>query len=371
MPPERPHSHHGNEPPETRPPLEIPLYGPAPEWVRAVAEGLAGRLPADLRIGHVTDPAAPPGTPAAAYGPNRVRLSAPAWDARSWRAALADCDLVLTEGRPKPGLPGVLVLPPGAGTLAGSATESNTPDTLPVPSLLACVASSAQPGALPAGIPVFPPERLDALAGRIVEHARSLLAAAPLYGLVLGGGRSARMRADKAVLAYHGRPQTRHCLDLLAAHCPQAFVSCRADQAEAEGFAGLPQIHDSFLEMGPLGGILSALRAHPRAAFLVIACDLPFLDAGTLAGLAAARDPFKVATAFAGPRDGWVEPLCAIYEPRAYPRALQLVGQGIDCPRKIILNSSSKILPAPGERALFNANDPDAYRNALRALTGG
>jgi molybdopterin-guanine dinucleotide biosynthesis protein A len=176
------------------------------------------------------------------------------------------------------------------------------------------------------------------------------------------------MRADKASLRYHGKPQTEHCLDLLAAHCAQSFVSCRADQADQPGFAGLPLLPDTFLDMGPLGGILSALKAHRHAAFLVVACDLPFLDAAGLAALTRGRDPFKIATAFAGPQDGLPEPLCAIYEPRCYPRALQLLGQGISCPRKVILNSSSRMLTATDTRFLHNANDPEAFQAANAAL---
>jgi molybdopterin-guanine dinucleotide biosynthesis protein A len=176
------------------------------------------------------------------------------------------------------------------------------------------------------------------------------------------------MGTDKAALAYHGQPQTRRGLDLLAPFCAQAFVSCRAEQGNDPAFAGLPQIHDAFLGLGPLGGILSALRAHPGAAFLVIACDLPFLDPATLGALAQGRDPLRVATAFAGAQDGLPEPLCAIYEPRAYARALQLVGQGVDCPRKLILQSSSALLPAPDLRALRNVNDPGEYREALASL---
>jgi molybdopterin-guanine dinucleotide biosynthesis protein A len=178
------------------------------------------------------------------------------------------------------------------------------------------------------------------------------------------------MRSDKASLVYHGRPQTDHCLALLSAHCARSFLSCRGDQSAEPGFSGHPQIHDTFLDMGPLGGILSALRAHRHAAFLVVACDLPFLDAATLSALAAGRDPSRIVTAFAGPQDGLPEPLCAVYEPACYPRALQLLGEGVSCPRKVILKSSGRILPAPDLRALLNANDPETRRDALKNLAG-
>ena len=374
------HSHRGHKAPPRPPlPLEIPIYGPAPALVRAVVEGLSRALPADLRVGLVADPASAPAlsVPLAGTSPeaNRIRLYAPAWNSDSWRAALADCDLALTEGRPKPGHPGVLVLgetnPSSQGNPPVTLVASVPPGT---PEVLACVASFARPDSLPPGIPVFSPDRVGDLASLILAYAGSRLAAAPLYGLVLGGGRSARMGFDKAALAYHGRPQTEYCLDLLRAHCGRVFLSCRADQAEQPGFAGLPQIHDSFQDLGPMSGILSALRAHPGAAFLVVACDLPYLDSAALAALVAGRDPFKIATAFrnpesAGKQSGLPEPLCAIYEPRAYARALQLLGQGLDCPRKLILNSSCAILPAPASRSLENANDPEAYRAAVKNLS--
>lgn len=189
-----------------------------------------------------------------------------------------------------------------------------------------------------------------------------------LFGLVLVGGRSARMRADKASLVYHGIPQTEHCLNLLAPHCKQAFLSCRQDQTDQVGFKGFPQIHDTFLDMGPMGGILSALRAHPGHAFLVVACDLPFLDAPTLKALVCARNPDQLATAFTGSQNGLPEPLCAIYEPGCYRCMLEFLGNGITCPRKVLINSSTHLLAPPDLRALVNANDPVAYQDALSAM---
>ena len=350
------HAHDGKTPAGIRFPLEFPCFGPSPEAVRAAVAGLARALEElrpGLRIGWVTDPSGRE-VPASPVSAGRAILTAPAWNADGWRSALADCDLVLTEGRPKPGSPGILILTEDVAMVSG--VDALQPGADASGSLLAVVSPSSS-------------RDLVGLARSILERADAILAQVPLYGLVLGGGRSSRMRTDKASLQYHGKPQTEHCLDLLAAHCAQSFLSCRADQTDQPGFAGLPQIHDSFLDMGPLGGILSALKAHRNAAFLVIACDLPFLDAESLAFLAGGRDPFKIATAFAGPQGGLPEPLCAIYEPRCYPRALQLLGQGLSCPRKVILNSSSRILPAPNPRALHNANDPESYREAIQSIS--
>lgn len=198
-----------------------------------------------------------------------------------------------------------------------------------------------------------------------------MIPVAPLYGLVLVGGLSKRMGADKSAIAYHGKPQARHAFDLLAPFCEKRFLSCRADQKERGELADLPQIHDTFFDMGPMAGILSALQAHPEAAFLVAACDLPFLDDATLAHLVAHRNPEAMATGYTGSYKGLPEPLCTIYEPKAFARMRELNAQGIDCPRKAMINSSCRMLAPPNPLALTNANHPEDYQKALDALAKG
>jgi molybdopterin-guanine dinucleotide biosynthesis protein A len=198
---------------------------------------------------------------------------------------------------------------------------------------------------------------------------------APLFGLVLAGGRSRRMGRDKATLAYQGGvPHARRTADLLAKVCERVFISCRADQESDPTLAGLERIPDTFEIGGPLNGILSALSAHPGKAFLVAACDLPFLSVEALATLVAARDMTKAMTVFENPvRDNFLEPLCAIYEPGYAEQAQTVMTQGLTCPTKIAnaLNVHRLILSGP-EDALFleNANHPEDFEKAVAALAG-
>src|SRR5688572_9617403 len=119
-----------------------------------------------------------------------------------------------------------------------------------------------------------------------------------LFGLVLAGGASTRMRADKAALDYHGQPQLHWAFELLSKFCAATFVSVRPDQRADATRAGHPQIVDRQPGSGPIAGISAALLEHPKAAWLVIACDLPFLTEQTLQHLIAHRDPHKIATAY-------------------------------------------------------------------------
>src|SRR6185437_11432310 len=117
------------------------------------------------------------------------------------------------------------------------------------------------------------------------------MSAATLYGLVLTGGHSRRMHRDKALLEYAGRTQLQRALELLAPRVRESFLSVRADQQDDPARAGHAHIVDLAPELGPIGGIQAALHAHPACAWLVLACDLPFLTAPTLDHLLARRDP--------------------------------------------------------------------------------
>lgn len=128
--------------------------------------------------------------------------------------------------------------------------------------------------------------------------------APPIYGLLLAGGASRRMQRDKAQLVYAGEPQLLRAWHLLEAVTERAFLSVRDSQRQDPLRAGLAQIVDSYAAIGPAAGILSAQQACPGVAWLVIACDLPLLDEGTLRKLIDARDPATDATAYGSRFDG-------------------------------------------------------------------
>lgn len=208
------------------------------------------------------------------------------------------------------------------------------------------------------------------IADEILATRRPHHAPPPLYGLVLVGGRSKRMNRDKATLDYHGVPQARRTYELLDTHCELVFLSSRKEQGDLPGYVDFPQIFDAFPFESPLNGILSALRAGPCAAWLVAACDLPYLTPKTVEHLIVNRNPDKWATAFISVYDGLPEPLCAIYEPAAYEPLMACVNEGILCPRQALARAGEAVeLLAPLEpRALDNVNTPEEYKTAIKDL---
>ncbi len=185
---------------------------------------------------------------------------------------------------------------------------------------------------------------------------------APLLGLLLAGGRGTRMGRDKAsmVLAPDGLNQAQRGIRLLSQVCEKTFLSLRDGQAAPPGCEGMEIVCDQEGVGGPLAGILAAFAREPKAAWLAMACDLPFVTADFLGCLAAARAGGFDFHAYASAGDGLPEPLCAIYEPSACGILQDHAARGCVSPRQIMAAGRAQILPLPHPHrlALKNMNTP-------------
>ncbi|MEP6648112.1 MAG: NTP transferase domain-containing protein, partial [Saprospiraceae bacterium] len=155
---------------------------------------------------------------------------------------------------------------------------------------------------------------------------------------------------------YHGIPHRDFLIQLLQKFIPEVYLSCHPRRVpdDVETVIG-----DTFLDLGPYGGVLSAMRFDPNSAWLVVACDFPLMDEETITQLMAERDPSKTATCFHDPSTGFPEPLLTIWEPRAYPILLHNLSQGISCLRKSLINSDTKKLNIEKPEVLKNVNTPE------------
>ena len=189
-----------------------------------------------------------------------------------------------------------------------------------------------------------------------------------VHGLILAGGSSSRMQRDKAALKYGGKSQLDRAYELAGRHVPKVFVSVRASQVADPARAQKPMIVDSIAGEGPIVGIRSALAADPSVAWLVLACDLPFLSDAALAQLLRERDPSALATAFRSAHDGLPEPLCAIWEPGAAAALAAYEAGGGRCPRKFLIRHAAPLLELEDPRALDNINTPEEYAQAAATL---
>jgi molybdopterin-guanine dinucleotide biosynthesis protein A len=137
----------------------------------------------------------------------------------------------------------------------------------------------------------------------------------PPVGVVLAGGRGRRLGGDKATVELEGRPLILYPLEALHEVCDDVVVVAKRDTL----LPPLTGIAEVWIEpdhpQHPLTGISHALDLAMGRPILVVPVDFPLMDAATLRAIAH-TDP-EGAAAVVPQVHGRLEPLCALYLPRA------------------------------------------------------
>jgi molybdopterin-guanine dinucleotide biosynthesis protein A len=181
-----------------------------------------------------------------------------------------------------------------------------------------------------------------------------------LTGIVLIGGHSKRMGIPKAGIIYNGEKLAIRTARLLNRFTEEVYFSGREDQLKLIDDDSFPFIADRYNNIGPLAGLLSAFeKTKNLKGLLVTATDMPFLDEATVKRLIAMRNPQKIATMYIHKASGFLEPLCAIYELKAYQLFLDAVSVGDFSIHKILKKEDLNLIPAPQNKTLSNLNYPD------------
>lgn len=188
-----------------------------------------------------------------------------------------------------------------------------------------------------------------------------------LYGLVLTGGKSSRMGIDKSKIEYHGLPQRDYLISLLREVCDDVFLSVQSNMDVAS--KGIKTIVDQNDYLGPFNGLYSAHKQHPEVAWLVLACDLPFLDLDALMHLKNKRNKKKSVTAFCKKGSFLPEPLCAIWESKAFQKSERYFTKGEGAsPSKFLQTIAFECVYPTHDRVLMNVNTIEEYQVAKKKI---
>ena len=150
-------------------------------------------------------------------------------------------------------------------------------------------------------------------------------------GAILAGGTSRRMGRDKAALTIDGRTMLARTIATLSSVCDEVGVVVAAGAAAPDGLPLTVTVaRDRLAGAGPLAGLEAALSAASHDLVLVVAVDMPGLDAAVLRaqlGVALAHPEIEVVT-LPGEADGTREPLHAVYRRRVLGRVRALLDAG-------------------------------------------
>jgi molybdopterin-guanine dinucleotide biosynthesis protein A len=135
-----------------------------------------------------------------------------------------------------------------------------------------------------------------------------------MTGIVLAGGENRRMGMDKAFLKLDGIPMIEHVLRSLKAVCRDIIIVTNSPQSYEAYEATV--VTDAFDMRGPLTGIYSGLLKSTAEYNFVVACDMPFLNAGLMAYMAGLAEGYDIVVPAVG---GMFEPLHAVYRKGLVP----------------------------------------------------
>lgn len=136
----------------------------------------------------------------------------------------------------------------------------------------------------------------------------------PVTAIVLAGGKSTRMGANKGLMPFGDKKLVEHVLDQVRAITDQVMIVAN-DPAYRD--LGYPCVEDAWKDKGPLAGILTGLMQAPTDKILVVGCDMPFLTGDLLLALVNNMGDEEVLLA---EHEGRPEPLCSIYDRRCIRR---------------------------------------------------
>lgn len=135
-----------------------------------------------------------------------------------------------------------------------------------------------------------------------------------LYACILIGGKSTRMGRPKHLIQIDGVTQVERLAGTVRPFVQRVYISGAGRLPHS--LQHLPRLADPDGVAGPIAGLCAAFREHPRSAWLLCACDMPWVDAAALHWLVGNR---RIGTDAIIPRidSTGTEPLLAIYEPPA------------------------------------------------------
>ena len=191
--------------------------------------------------------------------------------------------------------------------------------------------------------------------------------------IVLAGGRSSRMGANKAQLDFGGVPIVRRIVQELGQRFGEIILVAGPDGPGIK-LAGVKLIHDEEQFAGPLDALRRGLLASSNGIAFACSCDLPLMKAELAAKLCELIGDHDAAIPLV---EGRNQVLCAAYKKAAARTIGELVAGGEKRMQSLLdtlnfLPIDDRVLRKvdPALRSFINVNTPEDYARAISLLRG-
>ena len=183
-----------------------------------------------------------------------------------------------------------------------------------------------------------------------------------ITGVVLAGGKSSRMKTDKALIKYQNITLLEHQINLLKTVFDKVIISANTQEYS---FTGTAIINDDEKSKGPIGGILSALKNTETEYIFILSVDMPFINKDLIQELIKDVSTYDIAIPV---YNGKYEPTCAVYskkcisiiETQIRSKNNKLIDFINICNAKFIdINSNSELY---SDKIFTNLNTPEELK---------
>lgn len=128
-----------------------------------------------------------------------------------------------------------------------------------------------------------------------------------ITGIILAGGKSSRMGADKGLLVYKNQFLIDYPIALLTNYCSEIIISSNSSNYDYLNVRVIPDVMEP---IGPIGGLFTCLNASNTNWNLFLACDMPFVNSQIIDLLIINKDKYD---AVLPSINGWPLPVCGLY----------------------------------------------------------
>lgn len=187
-------------------------------------------------------------------------------------------------------------------------------------------------------------------------------------GFVTAGGKSSRMKQDKAWLNLNGRTMIERVIDAVKPVASTVSIIANDDRYNQ---LGLPVFADTYAGLGPLEAIRTALANSVSSTVLLAGCDTPFVSTEMFDYLIRARGAHQAVVPVG--KDGRFQPLAAVYSTDALDHVSRMIerrelkiGPLFDLVSTRFV-AYEEICHLPRAELFFeNINTPEEYARALK-----
>ena len=133
--------------------------------------------------------------------------------------------------------------------------------------------------------------------------------------IILAGGKSSRMKKNKAFVLLTAKPMIEVVLEKVIDifSLPPMVITNSFDKYS---YLGVQLKKDIYLEMGPLAGIHAGLSYSATRQNFIVGCDIPLLDPSFIQYMVKQREDYDIVIP---EEDGYTHPLHAIYSRSCLP----------------------------------------------------